>query len=105
MAEDYDCGEPFIHTAALDGTLPFSDPISRTMHTRGYSFHTRYASWVGLNIKELKMFDNVVGTIIILTLREHYLGSLFGSKHGRPNFLIFAAVGDESHHLATLCPN
>jgi hypothetical protein len=45
----YDCGESFYHTAALHGTLPFSDPISRTRTDNAsgvFPFHACQRRWL-----------------------------------------------------------
>ena len=82
---------------------------------RGYSFHTRYAMRAGLDIKVLKISTKVVeGTIIHFLKHPLRRGpqtripprlTFRRQQHERsPNLPIFA-MGDESHHLATLCLN
>lgn len=101
----------------LMAPLPFSDPISRTTQAGlflSYALTPPHA--LALNIKEPKISGKVEGGIdpsssglrlrLRLRLRPpHNDISLFRRQHDeRPNFPVFA-VGDESDHLATLCPN
>lgn len=58
----------------------------------GYSFHTRYK---GARLSFRRATFTPPGRLFLDSPRQH-------QPHERPDFPIFA-VGDESHHLATLC--